>query len=406
MPNVAAVVAQAAKDVMYHVSNEMSFLKVVDRNKEDKFNPRTPSGGTYTFRIAARPSMSNSFTYAPQDLVEESVIMTQAVPLSGAVAFPITDTQQVFEVLDEDRVIKPFANSIVSSIESYLASLYTSIPYVVGTAGTNPSSLALLAAARNSIIKQGGSQNSSDFNLVTSLETQSSLISGQSALFNNSAIISKQFITGQYASGVAGIGTMLASPLIATHTAGVQGGTPVVAGAAQTGATINISGASNSITNWGRKGDVVTFAGCFDINPINRSTVYTTLKQFVLTADVNSSGTGTVALPISPAIVTSGALQNCSASPTNSGAVTFLTGGSNQTSSQSILFSKGAIQFVSAKMGYSVGPLSKAADFDGISIRLIVAEAPTSSGETILRLDGMFGAAVVRPSLCCRILGA
>ena len=69
---------------------------------------------------------------------------------------------------------------------------------------------------------------------------------------------------------------------------GAYGGSPLVAGASQTGATINLDAASSTITNWSRAGDLVTFA--------NINTVYE------VTADTNSDGGGLVALPIDPPI--------------------------------------------------------------------------------------------------------
>ncbi|KKK54991.1 hypothetical protein LCGC14_3079090 [marine sediment metagenome] len=69
---------------------------------------------------------------------------------------------------------------------------------------------------------------------------------------------------------------------------GTYGGSPLVAGASQTGATINLDAASATITNWARAGDLVTFAGITLV--------------YEVTADTNSDGGGLVALPIDPPI--------------------------------------------------------------------------------------------------------
>ncbi len=69
---------------------------------------------------------------------------------------------------------------------------------------------------------------------------------------------------------------------------GAYGGSPLVAGAAQTGATINLDAASTGITNWARAGDLVTFAGITLV--------------YEVTANTNSDGGGLVALPIDPPI--------------------------------------------------------------------------------------------------------
>ena len=82
---------------------------------------------------------------------------------------------------------------------------------------------------------------------------------------------------------------------------GAYGGSPLVAGASQTGSTINLDAASTGITNWARAGDLVTF---------NAITLV-----YEVTADTNSDGSGLVALPIDPPIFVG-------SSPANNAALT------------------------------------------------------------------------------------
>ena len=80
---------------------------------------------------------------------------------------------------------------------------------------------------------------------------------------------------------------------LAGHTTpqGVWTGTPVVAGAAQTGRSVNLSGFTNSVTGIAKAGDLLKFA--------NHTKVY------MVTADANSSATGTATLSIEPALMQS-----------------------------------------------------------------------------------------------------
>jgi len=77
------------------------------------------------------------------------------------------------------------------------------------------------------------------------------------------------------------------------HTApqGTWAGAPVVAGASQTGRTVNLSGFTASQTGIAKAGDLVQFAG--------------STKVYMVTADANSSGTGTATISIEPALVAS-----------------------------------------------------------------------------------------------------
>ena len=67
---------------------------------------------------------------------------------------------------------------------------------------------------------------------------------------------------------------------------GAYGGTPLIAGASQTGTSINIDGASLSVTNWARAGDFVQIG---------------TQLHMVL-ANANSNGSGAVTLSLRPSV--------------------------------------------------------------------------------------------------------
>jgi hypothetical protein len=69
---------------------------------------------------------------------------------------------------------------------------------------------------------------------------------------------------------------------------GNGGGSPLVAGADQTGSTIDIDGASSSITNWLRRGDIIQFN--------SDQLIYD------VTAAVNTDGGGAATIPINPPI--------------------------------------------------------------------------------------------------------
>jgi len=72
---------------------------------------------------------------------------------------------------------------------------------------------------------------------------------------------------------------------------GVASGSPLVDGVSQTGKVINLKGASLSVTDWFKAGDIVAFAGH--------------TKVYMCTANVNSDGAGNVALPIVPSLIES-----------------------------------------------------------------------------------------------------
>lgn len=82
-------------------------------------------------------------------------------------------------------------------------------------------------------------------------------------------------------------------PVFDNPARGAYGGTPLVNGAGQTGNTLNIDGASLSVTNWIRKGDY--FAVIVGTEP----------ELKMATADANSDGAGNVTLTFEPKLRTS-----------------------------------------------------------------------------------------------------
>lgn len=73
-------------------------------------------------------------------------------------------------------------------------------------------------------------------------------------------------------------------PFLAVDNQGAFGGTPLVAGASQTGITLNIDGCSSTITDWIKFGDVFSVNG----------------EVKIATADASSDGGGLVTLTFSP----------------------------------------------------------------------------------------------------------
>jgi len=71
---------------------------------------------------------------------------------------------------------------------------------------------------------------------------------------------------------------------------GAWSGTPLVSGGSQCGNTLDIDGASVSVTDWGKAGDIFTVAG--------------DSKVYMLTEDCNSDGGGAVTLTFIPELQT------------------------------------------------------------------------------------------------------
>jgi hypothetical protein len=83
-------------------------------------------------------------------------------------------------------------------------------------------------------------------------------------------------------------------PIYGYNRQGVGGGTPVVDGASQTGASLNVRGLPVSTSNWLRRGDM------FHVSYVAANPDYRPL--FMVTADVDTNGSGEATIPIRPAL--------------------------------------------------------------------------------------------------------
>jgi hypothetical protein len=165
------------------------------------------------------------------------------------------------------------------------------------------------------------------------------LINAEKNLFHAARSIERGYIRGEI--GEAHGAMWYRTQNTPVHTVGALGGVPVVSGATQTGSTLNISGATASVTRWARRGDT------FILPLVNGAQVQTYMdtgeqQQFTILADADSDAGGLVALSISPSIITAGPLQTVTVSPANGAALTF-NGTGGETTRQGLLFHRDAM---------------------------------------------------------------
>ena len=135
------------------------------------------------------------------------------------------------------------------------------------------------------------------------------------------------------------------------------------------------------------------------------------LQQFVVTADTSDSS-GSMTIPISPSIITSGQLQTVNASPADNAVVTVLgatsaTAGTLATTvtPQSLLYHPDAFAMVMAdlhKPSSGAETTSVRSKELGISIRM-VQQYQIGTDQEPTRMDILYGWATLRPQLACRV---
>jgi hypothetical protein len=216
-------------------------------------------------------------------------------------------------------------------------------------------------------------------------------VQGFGGYFNNPSKISSQYNTGMLSDSFGFNSAM--DQNVDVHTNGAATATNI-SGAGQTGSSITVAAvAAGTLT----KGTVITLPGVFAVNPQSRVSTGQA-ANFVVTADVAQ---GATSIPISPAIVTSGAFQNVTASPTTAQPYVIL-GAASTSYSTNVAYHKDAFTLAmvpmfappSGKGNVSVSQQTE----DGMTVK--VTEYYDPINDTMgMRFDVLFGWAATYPEL-------
>lgn len=403
MANTILTPSMIAKEALMAFKNSLGFTKNINKQLSEEFAVKGAKiGSSITIRKPARFVVQNGATLVNQDVTEESTSLS--LDKQKHVAFKFSSSELTLSV-DEFR--KRYIDNAVIALANQvdldgLTMAYQNTFNSVGTPGTTPSALLTYLQAQqklNEFACPKGNKRSFHINPAAS----TSIVDALKGLFQSSEQIAKQYEEGYM--GIAAGGKWMMSQNIIAHTVGQQGGTPLVNGGSQTGASLVTDGWTASAANRLKQGDVFTIAGVQAVNPVTKQSTGA-LQQFVVTADAASDGSGNCTISIFPSIVTSGSLQTVSGSPADNAAITVVGAGS-AVSPQNILCHEDAFVMGSADLELPNGVDFAAVASDpesGLSLRIVRAY-DISADSFPCRLDILYGHKAVRPEWACRIQG-
>lgn len=403
MSNTLLTPAQITKEALMVLVELLVFTGLVDRQHEGEFAKKGGKiGDTISIRKPPKYTVSDGATYSAQDVTEGSVPLK--VDKQKHVDMEFTSAQLALSVEEfSARIIRPAMSALASYVDADLLNMYKDVYSSVGTPGTDPATVATALAAGVKLDNYGCPEI--DRNFLLNPSGGAAMVGGLSALFNSQAALAKQFTTGQMGKGVLGF-DFFKSQNVKRHTVGALGGTPLVKGASQTGASLITDGWSNSITGVLKQGDIFTIAGCYQVSNPTGSNPQTLkdLQQFVVTADADSNGSGEATLAISPSIITSGAFQTVNAAPANDAALT-IVGTAATSYAQNLVFHPSAFTaaFVDLPQPDGVDMYAQES-YKGINLRLI-RQYDINTDKFKTRLDVMYGYKCQRPELATRHQG-
>jgi len=382
------------KESLLQLENQLGMAKTIYRDWENKFGKDGETLGIRkpnVFRATKARVRTNSA------LTESTVTLTVATQAHVSFEWSTKQMTDTIERISE-RYIQPAMSAIANAIDVDLYALYKSVYNQVGTPGSAPDGYDVFADARRRLNEEAIPLKNRFVNLNP--EAEAGVLKGLKGLFNEKLI--NNIIADGALGSLAGLDFYMAQN-VQNHTTGLfsTSATPLVNGATQTGATLVTDG-FNASSSTVKEGDVFTIAGVYAVNPKTGASTGS-LRQFVVTADTTSSG-GAMTIPISPSIITSGALQTVTASPADNAALTFA--GTEDTSYPiNIAYHKDCFTLACRPLEIPQSVTWGAREsYNGLSVRAI-KDYDIDEDKEVLRFDVLYGVLCQNPSFGCRIIG-
>lgn len=400
MSNTLLTPTQITRKALMILHNKLSFIGNIKRDYDKSFAVEGAKiGEELKIRLPNKYAVTDGATMGTQDTTEQSTTLACATQKHVPVSFTSAELSLSLDDFAE-RILDPAMAVLASALEADAFSMYKDVPALVGTPGTTPATLLAYLDARTKLNKNLCPKDKNRFFQINS-EAGAKTVDALKGLFQDSTKIAEQYREGLMGR-TAGF-DFYENELVPVHTVGPLGGTPLVNGANQTGATLSTKGWTAAAAARLKKGDVFTVAGVYAVHPETK-TAYNYLQQFTVTADFSSDASGNGSVGISPSIVTTGALKTVSASPADGAAIT-VVGTASTAYPMNLAHHRDAFAFVTADLVMPKGVDFAAREvYDGISMR-IVRDYDISNDKLPCRIDVLYGYKTIRPELACRLIG-
>lgn len=400
------------KEALRLLKNALVVTPLVYRNVEQVFGK---VGDTINIKLPYRVKSASGRTLVKQPMVDQTIAFPIDRQEHVGLEFTVRDRTLTLEMFSE-RYLKSGIVQIAHQIDrSVLNAMRRRFFFSSGTPGTAISSddVTLAGAYQDMVGVPDDGMRRSIFHPL-----DRAVISNEIKDMSNENL-AKMALQRGYMGPLSNY-DCFSTAQVPTHTVGDHGGTPLVNGAGQTGASLVCDGGSNSTTDFLLEGDVFTIADVYEINP---QTYQSTgrLQRFVVTSDVDTDGSGNFTVSISPSIndgtlttvdedgntISLAAYQNVTAAPANNAAITVI-GSANTTYRQEYLFHRDAVALamVDLELPSTAVVKSRVRDPDsGLSMSLTGAYDISNHSE-IHRIDAVWGTKVIYGELGHRLFSA
>ncbi len=398
--------SKVLQESMMILKNNLQFARYVDRQYDKQFAQAGAKVGTV---VSARrpPKYQGRYGNALQteDIQETPVPVTVDKLFGVDLEFSDVDLTLTMDNF-RSRYLDSAVARIANEIDATGLALYRNIFNNVGTPGTVPADDEPYLNAGVKLDNTGTPRRGKVRTAVIGSQMQATLVHGLKGLFQSSEKIREQYEDGEmgYSLGL----NFSMDQNVFTHTVGPLGGTPLVNGATQTGASLVTDGWDAAAAARLNIGDTFTIAGVYGIKPQTGTATGGVstgqLQDFVVTDDVSSDASGNATIPISPSIIAVGAFATVSALPADNAAIT-VKGAANTVTPQGLVFHKNTftLVMVDLEMPKGVDMSGRIVDEDlGLALRLVRAyDIRTNTRPT--RLEALWGWTTMYPEMGVRV---
>ncbi len=394
MANTLITSTILAKESLLQLENNLGMAKMVYRDWENKL---TKDGETLGIRKPNQFRATKARSRTNSDISESNVTLTVATQSHVSFEWSTKEMTDTISRISE-RYVQPALSALANLVDVDLYALYKDVHNQVGTPGTAPADFDVYADARQKLNEEAIPL---DKRFVTvNPAGEAATLKGLKSLFNEkmvNAIVAKGAL-----GSLAGFDFYMAQS-IQSHTTGTftTSSTPLVNGAAQTGASLITDGWNSGAADL-TEGDVFNIAGVYAVNPKTGAST-AVLRDFVVTGDISDTA-GAMTIPISPSIITSGPYQTVDASPADDAAITPI--GTEATPYPiNMSFYKDAFTLAMRPLEIPSSAVYGAREsYNGLSVRCLKAYDIDEDKE-VLRFDILYGVLTQRPEMACRIIG-
>lgn len=368
MANSFISVKEIARQTLPRLLENLVFPNLVHKDYSSDF----VSGKGATIQVK-KPVLLEAKEFKEAEGTKAQAVNEQSVDITldnlATVDVEFGAIERVTNVDDLNRLfITPAAEALAQKINSDGLNLYKDIPYVCGTAGTTPSSLADIAAVRKAL----------NVNKVPTANRKAVWDPEADAKFTTiDAIVHAEKSGSTAALREGSIGTIFGldnymSQAVKTHTKGTLTGTAKPKAATKAGAT-TLTLTATSLTGTLEKGDILTVSGD------------TYVVKEKATADSNE-----ITAKIYPAL---------KKDVTTSTAVSLA-----DSHTANLAFNPSAFAFVSRPLVAPSGVESYVTNYNGISLRVVKGYNMQYKKE-MLSMDILYGYKTLYEELAVRVMG-